>query len=1415
MKAFNFSLMHLVYLLVGMLITSLTTNAAVPVIDSPLTASATIDQAFSYTITTLSNDAILYGTSSNLPDGITRTGATLSGIPTEAGEFNIRLDATNADGTDSKILVLTVSNPTPEITTGLEFTGRVGESFSCTIPASSSPDSFSEIGLSAIDGLTLDAATGIISGTPTVDAIADVLVSATNSAGTGSANIRITILPALTAPSQPSVEIVSPSPISNTIIEGTDSQLTVVANVTPQPGEIIDVVFVRWVNPPAPLSQIIVADMALLSTDSTTGTETYTADVNIGFNSNDRQVGGGDIRLEVVAYQTNAVGSADAGTALVAFTVKPILEFLFPTEDFAMDSVVVGDVFASVRLNTNQFSSVTARIAGSSVVETVTINSLSSNGVYNFSSSQRIDFPGLYDIRITGLDTNGNTTVIERRILISDALAEPVAFLSSPTPGFINEVFSGAILSYIETDRQPRTVNNVGVVGYDVTYELALISGGQGYFPRDATDVTILATDALGVTIGVTGVDVVNGRVDALPDDFDVFYPIGAPEWNTSGNAIMDDLSDPGRNGWISIAGQFFKANSELDSYKIFVNGENVTPGTGNLDPFLGAVDVPVAFYPGTGRGSPLPGDYIAYAQVTDKQGEVGTSEPLSFSIVPYDPIEITITREGVGDIEQGASDIFIAQVTSTQPINTVQFFDSDSTSLGLASSIVIDGQTVYRFVHTFSQQGPGAIYAVATAFNQQSSRSNSIPFNVTPLNDLSVVINSPAADVTVFENESLTFVASAVATPGVEKVEWVVNNEVKETDTSEPYEYTPKFDTIGTYRVLARGTDNFGNLVDSSVITVTVLASDLTVSFISPVGDQTLVQGETLTFTVFPSASIGIARVEWLVDGLLLDGEIDTASPYSLTYSFATSGPSSVIARAYDTVDNIASTAITVDVNAPNPLLRDRDFVTDIYSRLVGRAPTVDELATSLVSLDGKLESRSSFVADLLQSEKLQTATIVSLIYLTMTGEYPDATELSDAINTLTAGGTGATDVNALTTALVPEYESRFAALNNSVGFITQLFKNKHSGISPTAQSLVSLYNTLTGGARSIDDDGVFVVPGYSGDTISFTTQFALDNAPSQFIGSGGLPLSSVHYYSMPNNPADDSAIAILISALLGIKPSDTEITALSSVSLADAVTSVLTDSRYYTKFPTSSTDGLVAQIMAGFGVFDASLVYASDDADGDGVSNYLEILLSTDPSDGSVAPTVVDIQVAQIMLNLGTSDPDKIAADDDADSDGVSNYLEILLSTDPTDGSAVPTSADSFVAQRMIDIGVEDPTMIAADDDADGDGVSNIAEILLNTIPSNTDDEPTATGSSYIDGTDFVFEFVRLKSSLTPVGASVVVECADETFTFAPVSAVDLLSNLSLSVDQTGITSDYERVEYRIDTSSKGCSFFRLSVQ
>lgn len=131
------------------------------------------------------------------------------------------------------------------------------------------------------------------------------------------------------------------------------------------------------------------------------------------------------------------------------------------------------------------------------------------------------------------------------------------------------------------------------------------------------------------------------------------------------------------------------------------------------------------------------------------------------------------------------------------------------------------------------------------------------------------------------------------------------------------------------------------------------------------------------------------------------------------------------------------------------------------------------------------------------------------------------------------------------------------------------------------------------------------------------------------------------------------------------------------------------------------------------------------------------------------------------------------------------------------------------------MVDLGVVDGDKVAASDDADGDGASNIAEFLLNTDPSDPSSQTDSNLATTRDGTDFVVEFVRLKLSLTPAGVSVAVECSDLSapVVWTPVS--DLETQLSLSTNQSGIGSDYERVEFRIDMTAADSNFVRLTAE
>ncbi len=150
--------------------------------------------AFSYQITAL-NAPSSYG-AAGLPAGLSVNTATglISGTPTAAGTSNVTLSATNSGGIGNATLTLTVNPAAPVITSATSATGTVGTAFTYQITASNSPTSFGATGLPA--GLTVNTASGSITGTPSVSGTSTVTLSATNAGGTGNATLALTINPA-------------------------------------------------------------------------------------------------------------------------------------------------------------------------------------------------------------------------------------------------------------------------------------------------------------------------------------------------------------------------------------------------------------------------------------------------------------------------------------------------------------------------------------------------------------------------------------------------------------------------------------------------------------------------------------------------------------------------------------------------------------------------------------------------------------------------------------------------------------------------------------------------------------------------------------------------------------------------------------------------------------------------------------------------------------------------------------------------------------------------------------------------------------------------------------------------------------------------------------------------------------------
>jgi Putative Ig domain len=172
---------------------TLTIKPAKPVITSPLTATGQVGVAFSYQITATNNPTSFNATA--LPPGLsvnTSTGL-ISGTPTTTGTYSVTISATNAGGTGSATLVITINPAIPVIQPPFTASGTVGSNFSYTINATNNPTSYNATGLPA--GLTINTSTGKITGKPTTAGIYEVTLSATNAGGTGTATLVITVGP--------------------------------------------------------------------------------------------------------------------------------------------------------------------------------------------------------------------------------------------------------------------------------------------------------------------------------------------------------------------------------------------------------------------------------------------------------------------------------------------------------------------------------------------------------------------------------------------------------------------------------------------------------------------------------------------------------------------------------------------------------------------------------------------------------------------------------------------------------------------------------------------------------------------------------------------------------------------------------------------------------------------------------------------------------------------------------------------------------------------------------------------------------------------------------------------------------------------------------------------------------------------
>ncbi|MDQ8202029.1 Ig domain-containing protein [Pelagicoccus sp. SDUM812003] len=167
-----------------------------------------------------------------LPDGlsINQSSGVISGVPTTAGSYISTITLTYEGEANNVEVSLTISpqSGTPEITSASLSVGMVGEAYTYTITASENPTTFNVDPDELPPGLSADASTGAITGTPSEPGSYPLTISANNAIGTGADfTLTITIDPAGDLP-----EITSSATLTGDVDEQISYQIAASNNAT-------------------------------------------------------------------------------------------------------------------------------------------------------------------------------------------------------------------------------------------------------------------------------------------------------------------------------------------------------------------------------------------------------------------------------------------------------------------------------------------------------------------------------------------------------------------------------------------------------------------------------------------------------------------------------------------------------------------------------------------------------------------------------------------------------------------------------------------------------------------------------------------------------------------------------------------------------------------------------------------------------------------------------------------------------------------------------------------------------------------------------------------------------------------------------------------------------------------------------
>ncbi|OJT24354.1 hypothetical protein BO221_14385 [Archangium sp. Cb G35] len=256
------------------------------------------------------------------------------------------------------------------------------------------------------------------------------------------------------------------------------------------------------------------------------------------------------------------------------------------------------------------------------------------------------------------------------------------------------------------------------------------------------------------------------------------------------------------------------------------------------------------------------------------------------------------------------------ASASDPEGVTKVEFYSGTQ-----LLNTVTSAPYTYRFHQQTSQTRSYALTAKAyDAAGNVGTSAQVVVTLVTELEPPVVSLTSPVPGARLSKTVSLS--AEATDNSGlVSRVEFLLDGAVVVgSDTSAPFTFSWNTQTAasGSHTLAARATDPYGNYADSAAVSVTIDNAGPAVALTSPASGATV--GSVVTLQASATDDAGVARVEFLVDGVFLAS--DTTAPYSVAWNSGSwaNGSHTLSARAYDSLNNVAtSAAVPVTTVQPN----------------------------------------------------------------------------------------------------------------------------------------------------------------------------------------------------------------------------------------------------------------------------------------------------------------------------------------------------------------------------------------------------------------------------------------------------------------------------------------------------------------